>query len=186
MNAQHSALTDWGLKHVPIEKHYTILDVGCGGGRTISKLAAAVDGKVYGIDYSEESVAASNRTNARWINKGRVLIQHGSVSELPFPDNMFDLVTAVETHFWWPDVTMDVREILRVLKPGGSLIIIAEVYRGAQTTVARLAEKFAPRTGMTLLSVDEHRELLVKAGYSAVQVSERRESGWICAVGRRA
>ena len=40
MNASHSKLTDWGLGHVVIESHYTILDVGCGGGRTVSKLAA--------------------------------------------------------------------------------------------------------------------------------------------------
>jgi fibrillarin-like rRNA methylase len=66
MNASHSKLTDWGLEQVCIEKHYTVLDAGCGGGRTVSKLAAiATEGKVYGIDYSEESVAASKRTNAR-------------------------------------------------------------------------------------------------------------------------
>jgi len=49
MNRHHSKLTDWGLSHVEIEKTDTILDVGCGGGRTISKLAAmASDGKVHG------------------------------------------------------------------------------------------------------------------------------------------
>ena len=98
MNASHSKVTDWGLTHVSIEKHHTILDVGCGGGRTVSKLAAmATQGKVYGVDYSEESVAATRRTNARWIEIGRVEVLHGSVSELPFSDGMFDLVTAVET-----------------------------------------------------------------------------------------
>jgi ubiquinone/menaquinone biosynthesis C-methylase UbiE len=44
------------------------------------------------------------------------------------------------------------REVFRVLKPGGTLIIIAEVYKGANTTVSRLTEKYASRTGMTLLS----------------------------------
>lgn len=41
MNRQHSQLTDWGLTHIPIGQNDTILDVGCGGGRTVSKLAAA-------------------------------------------------------------------------------------------------------------------------------------------------
>jgi 2-polyprenyl-3-methyl-5-hydroxy-6-metoxy-1,4-benzoquinol methylase len=51
MNLSHSKLTDWGLTHIPVEKHFAILDVGCGGGRTISKLAAmAAQGKVYGVD----------------------------------------------------------------------------------------------------------------------------------------
>lgn len=186
MNASHSKLTDWGLAHMSIEKHHTILDVGCGGGRTVSKLAAAAtQGKVYGVDYSEESVAASKRTNARWIDMGRVEIRHGSVSELPFPDNMFDLATTVETHFWWPALPTDMREILRALKHGGKLILIAEVYKGANTMASKLAEKYASRTGMTLLSADEHRELFTDAGYSDVQVIEQRAKGWICALGTK-
>ena len=163
-----------------------VLDVGCGGGRTVSKLAAmAAQGKVYGVDYSDESVAATKRTNARWIELGRVEIRHGSVSELPFPDGMFDLVTAVETHFWWPNLPGDMREVFRVTKPGGMLALIAEVYKGANTMAAKLAEKYASRTGMTLLSVDEHRELFTNAGYSDVQAVEERGKGWICATGRK-
>jgi 2-polyprenyl-3-methyl-5-hydroxy-6-metoxy-1,4-benzoquinol methylase len=47
MNLSHSSLTDWGLQHVEIKPDFTILDVGCGGGRTIQKLAAvATQGKV--------------------------------------------------------------------------------------------------------------------------------------------
>jgi len=134
MNSSHSKLTDWGLEHISIENHQTILDAGCGGGRTVSKLAAiATQGKVYGVDYSEESVAATKRTNARWIDLGRVEIRHGSVSQLPFPDGMLDLVTAVETHFWWPNLPRDMREVFRVLKPGGTLILITEIYKGANT-----------------------------------------------------
>ena len=186
MNASHSKLTDWGLKQIPIENHYTILDVGCGGGRTVGKLAAiATQGKVYGVDYSEESVAATKRTNAQWIGLGRVEVRHGSVSQLPFPEGEFDLVTAVETHFWWPNLPGDMREVFRVLKPGGTLAVIAEVYKGANTTTSRLAERYASRTGMTLLSAEEHRELFTNAGYSNVQVIEERDKGWICGIGRK-
>ncbi len=186
MNSSHSKLTDWGLEHISIENHHTVLDVGCGGGRTVSKLTAiATQGKVYGIDYSDESVAATKRTNARWIDLGRVEIRHGSVFQLPFPDDMFDLVTAVETHFWWPNLPGDMREVFRVLKPGGTLVLIAEIYKGANTMAAKLAEKYASRTGMTLLSVEEHRDLFTNAGYSNVQVIEERDKGWICGIGRK-
>ncbi len=186
MNSSHSKLTDWGLEHISIENHHTILDAGCGGGRTVSKLAAiATQGKVYGVDYSEESVAATKRTNARWIDLGRVEIRHGSVSQLPFPDGMLDLVTAVETHFWWPNLPRDMREVFRVLKPDGTLILIAEIYKGANTMAAKLAEKYASRTGMTLLSVDEHRELFTNPGFSDVQIIEERDKGWICGKGRK-
>ena len=186
MNASHSVLTDWGLGHISVGDDFTILDVGCGGGRTVKKLATLVTkGKVYGVDYSEQSVAATKRTNARGIDLGRVEIRHGSVSQLPFPDGMFDLVTAVETHFWWPDLPGDMREVCRVSKPGGVFIVIAEVYKAAMSTVSRLAEKYASQTGMVLLSVEEHRELLRDAGYSEVQVVEERAKGWICALGRK-
>lgn len=186
MNSRHSKVTDWGLGHVSIEEQYTILDVGCGGGRTLSREAErATQGKVYGVDYSEESVAASKRTNTRWIEMGRVEALHGSVSQLPFLDEMFDLVTAVETHFWWPNLPTDMREVFRVLKSSGKLIIIAEVYRGANTKMAKLCEKYASRTGMTLLDVAGHRELFAQAGYSDIEVFEERVRGWICGIGRK-
>jgi len=186
MNASHSKLTDWALAHVAVEKRHTILDVGCGGGRTVSKLAqSATEGKVYGVDYSETSIASTTRTNARWIALGRVEVRLASVSELPFADDTFDLVTAVETHFWWPHLASDMREVLRVLKPGGVLMIAAEVYKGAGTILSRLAEEHSGRTGMTLLSADEHRQLFTNSGYSDVQVLERRDKTWICTIGRK-
>lgn len=100
MNSRHSAVTDWGLKHVSIGNHDTILDVGCGGGKTIHKLAAiATEGKVYGIDHSEDSVATSTGVNKQWIETGRVEIRQASVSHLPFAAEMFDLVTAAKSIF---------------------------------------------------------------------------------------
>jgi ubiquinone/menaquinone biosynthesis C-methylase UbiE len=186
MNSRHSKVTDWGLAHVSVNAHDTVLDVGCGGGRTVSKLAAmAAQGKVYGADFSEASVAASKRTNARWIEMGRVEIRHASVSRLPFPDGMFDLITAVETHFWWPNLPGDLREVLRVLRPGGTFAVIAEIYKGANTTMARLCEKYAPVTGLTFLSVEEHREMLANAGYSEIQITLEPGKGWICALGKK-
>ena len=186
MNAKHSRLTDWGLSHVSVGERDKILDVGCGGGRTVGKLAArAPQGKVYGLDYSEASVAASRRTNARAIAASRVEIQQGSVSQLPFQDNMFDLVTGVETHFFWPDLPGDVREVHRVVKPGGRLILIAEVYKGSPARTGRLAEKYESLMGMTLLTTDEHRKLFECAGFAEVQVFEHRDKGWICITGKK-
>jgi ubiquinone/menaquinone biosynthesis C-methylase UbiE len=187
MNSRHSGVTDWGLSHIAIAERDTILDVGCGGGRTVSKLAAAAhQGKVYGIDHSQASVAVATKTNRQWIDAGRVHIQEASVSQLPFPGDMFDLVTAVETHFWWPDLAAGVREILRVQKPGGKFLIIAEVYRGASSTMTRLVEKQLPFTGMKLLTADEHRELLASAGYTGIEAGTEPAKGWIYCTGRKA
>ncbi len=187
MNIRHSKVTDWGLARVSIAKNATILDVGCGGGRTIQKLAAiATAGKVYGVDYSEASVAAAERTNARTINAGRVEIRESSVSHLPFPDNTLDLVTGVETHFFWPDLPNDMREVLRVLKPGGKLILISEIYQGGKhDRRVQMLERYAEITRMTILSVDGDRELFSKAGYSDVEVIDDYAKGWICAMGKK-
>jgi ubiquinone/menaquinone biosynthesis C-methylase UbiE len=191
MNSRHGGVTDWGLgkasMQASIGKEDIILDVGCGGGRTVNKLAAiATEGKVYGIDHSTESVAMAARTNRQWIDNGRVEIREASVSQLPFSDGTFDVITAVETHFWWPALRTDLREVLRVLKSGGRLMIIAEVYKGAAAFTSKAVEIYSAKTGMALLSVEEHHALFAEAGYSDFQVNTEPSKGWICCVGSRA
>lgn len=183
MNRSHSSLTDWGLKHAQIEAHFMILDVGCGGGRTIEKLAAlAKRGMVYGVDYAKGSVAAFRAKNVQWIQAGRVEIKQATVSQLPFPEDKFNLVTAVETQYYWPDLVKDMQEILRVLKPGGTLIVIAESYKkGAYDKLQRPVMKLLRSTN---LRVDDHRELFSTAGCTDIQIFEERTKGWICVTGK--
>lgn len=184
MNASHSTLTDWGLKHVQIEHDFTILDVGCGGGRTIQKLAAlATNGMVYGVDYADGSVAASRAKNAQLIASGRVIIQKASVSHLPFPDDKFDLVTAVETQYYWPDLVKDMQEVRRVLKPGGQLLVILESYkRGAYNKLEAPMLKLMKASN---LDVDAHRQLFSTAGYTDIQIFEETKKGWFCGIGKK-
>jgi SAM-dependent methyltransferase len=183
MNSRHSKLTDWGLAHVTVKPEDRILDVGCGGGRTVNKLSTlASQGKVFGIDYSDVSVAVARKLNARPIEQGRVEVLEGAVSQLPFPRDTFDLVIAVETHFWWPDLPAGMREILRTLRPGATALIIAEIYKDAQSKIARLAEKLS---AMTLLSPEEHRTLFTDSGYADVEIMTEPAKGWICALGKK-
>ena len=182
MNISHSKLTNWGLMHISIGRSFTILDIGCGGGATIAKLAAlAAEGRVYGIDYSLDSVGISQRRNRKLIETGRVEIKHSSVSEMPFRDGMFDLVSAIETHYFWPNLPEDLKEVRRVLKPGGNLILMGGEYKGGKFD--KRNAKWVELGNMTYHTLEELRRLLLKAGFLKVEVFEEYEQGWVCAVG---
>ena len=184
MNSTHYAMTRWALGHLVLAPDSIVLDVGCGGGRTIQQLALLVpSGKVSGIDYSAASVAVARRTNAQAISAGRVDIRVGSVSSMPYADESFDVVTAVETHYYWPNLVDDLREVRRVLRPGGRVAIVAESYRrkgfaAADVVVMRVL-------GSKLLTIDEHRAAFAAAGFSGVEVFEEKRKGWLCVVGEK-
>ena len=185
MNTTHRPLTQWGLSSFTIEPRFAILDVGCGGGGTVAALAsAASDGKVYGVDISPASVATARRTNAQLIESGRVEVQLASVSALPFGDDSFDLATAVETFYYWPEPLASLREILRVLRPSGTLVIIAETYRGRRMDwLYRPVMRLLFRA--TYLTPGEHKDLLEAAGYTDVEAFTEVSNGWLCVAGRK-
>ena len=128
-------------------------------------------------------MAASRGENAALIERGRVEIRQASVSALPFPDDTFDLITAVETHFWWPDLAHDMREVWRVLKPGGRLAVIAEFYDGGKH--AKYADRLSNTIGIARLTLDQHRDMLTTADFTDVQVIDDEPRGWMCALGTK-
>lgn len=184
LNISHAKGTHWGLQHIIIDKNFSILDVGCGGGKFVHELADIVtEGKIYGIDYSKACVTVSQRTNQLWIKMGRVGILQGSVSSLPFPNRTFDLVTAVNSHYYWPDLVHDMQEVLRVLKPRGCLVLIGESYKGGK--YEKRDRKFVELVHLAYYSPNELREFLSGSGYLKVQVFEEYDRGWICGMGRK-
>ena len=181
MNFGHSGLTRWGLTKVEIAENATVLDIGCGGGRTLERLASLARlGKAVGIDYSEDSVAVARKRNQQLIANGRVEIIHGSVSSMPFSDATFDCVSAVETYYFWPDIAADLTEVRRVMKPSGQLVIIAGMYRGSRFDKRNM--RLIRAGGMRCFSVQEFEEALQDAGFPAVAVSVEPQKGWICVV----
>jgi ubiquinone/menaquinone biosynthesis C-methylase UbiE len=143
----------------------------------------ARSGKVVGIDYSEESVAVSRRRNRREELAGRVEVHLGSVSSMPFPDATFDLVTAIETYYFWPDLGKDLSEVRRVMKPGAQLVMVAAAYKTPRFD--RRNRRFVDAIGMTYLSPSEAEEVLVKAGFDRTRVTEDHRRGWLCVTGRK-
>lgn len=144
MNKEHTPVSLWGLKHLNISPDDIILDVGCGGGMNINRMAQTAK-KVYGVDYSIESVNLSREVNKDLIIQGRVEILEGNVQSLPFEDNTFDIVTAFETVYFWPDIEKSFGEVKRVLKPGGMFLIGCES-NGADNLIMKMSEKFMKMT----------------------------------------
>jgi SAM-dependent methyltransferase len=177
MNKEHSALSTWGLRYVRIEPDYTVLDVGCGGGKNIGRLAKkVVRGKVYGLDYSPDMVKFSKEENQKLIEKGKAEVVEGAVEKMDFLDNFFDLVTAVETYYFWRSLPKAFQEIRRVLKPTGKLLIISEMIRDCVYEVnnADMIEKSHVR----LLPVEKIQCLLESAGFAEVKTFRRNNSAW--------
>ncbi len=179
MNKGHSDLTDWALVHLEIKRSYNVLDVGCGGGKTVSKLCTKIgNGKVFGIDYSELCVEKSKKLNKNNIMCGKASILQASVSSLPFDDDKFDLVTAVETYYFWPDKLNDLKEVYRVLKPGGKLLLVFEMVKSDEEP--NKWDKVEKLLGIEAVSKDSIADILLHAGYQNIRTYSKSSTGWFC------
>jgi ubiquinone/menaquinone biosynthesis C-methylase UbiE len=124
MVRQHVPETDWTISLLKIQPEDHILELGFGAGRAVELVAAqAPSVRVAGIDISQTMLRAARRRNACAIKKGQVVLCHGDLMNLPFPDDSFDKVFSIQTLYFWPDPQRALAEIFRVLKPSGMLVI---------------------------------------------------------------
>lgn len=165
MNKEHTPVSLWGLKHLDINPDDIILDVGCGGGININRMSKKAK-KVYGVDYSIESVKLSREVNRQEISDGKVEVVKGDVQNLPFDDESFDIVTAFETVYFWPNIEKCFGEVKRVLKPGGIFLIGLES-NGSDNMIMKLSEKFID---MIVYNDEELTEFLKNNDYTKITV----------------
>jgi len=146
-----------------------MLDIGCGGGATIKRLLKRSNGaKVYGIDISEESVVKARKVNAGMLNK-QVFIEQGSAEKLPYDDNFFDIITAVETVYFWPELPKCLQEVRRVLKTGGQFAIMVEVL-DTSSVWNDIVE------GMNVYTPEQLKTLLDEAGFTKTELHHKKPS----------
>ena len=184
MNESHAKLVAWGLAHIDFTPHDTVLDIGCGGGNTLARMAERVtEGHLVGIDYAETSVEASRAFNAGLIEAGRMEILHGSVEHLPFADGHFDAVVTVESFYFWPSPEESLKEVARVIRRGGTFLLLAEIY-GRDDLPEGIRAKVAEYS-LTNPTPEEFERLFRAAGFSDVTMAFKDGEYWIAVRGVR-
>ena len=176
MNLGHSPVARWGLRFLKTTSEAVVLDCGCGGGANIKRLLRKCpQGSVSGIDYSSVSVEKSKKVNKAAIAEGRCAVRQASVAELPFAAEQFDVVTAFETVYFWPDLQQCFMEVHRVLRLGGTFFICNESSGDTDKD-----EKWTKIIGgMTIYNDTRLKVYLEQAGFRDVLIHKSR-LGWLC------
>ncbi|MDE5834898.1 MAG: class I SAM-dependent methyltransferase, partial [Ruminococcus sp.] len=129
MNVSHYDVTGWALDFFEFSGNENVLDIGCGGGETLRRMAEKItSGHLTGLDYSPLSVKMSNQHNAESISCGKMNIVEASVEKMPFYDNFFDRIITVESFYFWKNPPENLKEVYRVLAEKGVFLIVADRY----------------------------------------------------------
>src|SRR5437899_2745102 len=127
MEQEHLPITLPVLEKMQLAPADNVLDVGCGAGWLSRRLAKLVpQGRVVGMDVSDEMI---RRARCASVDFENLIFVTGEVEEIPWEPNFFSHVISVESAYYWPDSVAGIREIFRVLKPGGSAWILINYYR---------------------------------------------------------
>ncbi len=174
MNLGHSPVARWGLRF------FGAYSGRQGAGLRLRRrcehqeTSKCPQGIVKGIDYSPVSVEKSKKVNDAAIAEGRCAVLQGSVADMIFADDWFDAVTAFETVYFWPNLPQCFREVYRVLKPGGTLLICNEA-NGDTDKDKKWTEIIG---GMTIYKDAELKTYLEQAGFHDVQIHKKKS--WLC------
>jgi SAM-dependent methyltransferase len=141
-----------------------VLEVGCGPGRTVGEIARR-GARVTGLDPSSAMIAAASRRNRSAIEAGWVRLLTGDVASVPAADDTYDAALAIHTIYFWPDLEAGLREVERVLAPGGRIAI---GFRPAEHGRPRRLDPQVYRIPTTTRLVDA----LVAAGFAGASMHE--------------
>ena len=177
MNSGHTPISKWGLSHYDWKQDTAALDIGCGGGMNVKRmLALSPKGKVAGIDISDESINKSRKVNHGELGK-RCSIKIGSADSIPYKAGRFDVVTAFETIYFWPDIPKAFEEIQRVLKPGGIFMVICAM-SDSDCIWSRMVE------GIKIYTEEQLENFFAEAGFQDIKIDCAKKV-WICVSGRK-
>lgn len=176
MSFETAATNDKALALLELKQGDRVLDVDCGHGRTIKRAAETVggDGFVGGIDASEAMLRIATRRCQRLIDAGRAQLTLADSASIPYPDESFDKVVTVHTLYFWNDPRRHLRELHRVLRPEGRLVVGFHP-RGMVTT------RSCPESVYTLYEVGEVGSLLREVDFTDVSFQTSGRVALACA-----
>lgn len=166
---------DFSRLHLP--KGSWVLDAGCGSGRHLSEAFRRRDVNVVGIDMSRKDADTANRTLNTMIGAaqdggGIKLVSMSDITKLPFQDESFDVVICSEVLEHIPDHVQAVREIVRVLKPGKSLVVSVPRYMPERICWALSSDYHHEEGGhIRIFRKKELRGLLENAGTRCIGIA---------------
>ncbi|MGI6009670.1 MAG: class I SAM-dependent methyltransferase [Methanomethylophilus sp.] len=188
MNEHHRELTSWGLTQLRSFTGLKVrdaLDIGCGGGNTLRMLCAGYPrAKCIGIDISQTAVDLTLERNGLYHRLGNLDAMVADVGSIPFPDESFDVITAVETYFFWPDLENDIKLAASKLRKGGVMLIIAEAYYEKDISELDGVEGKEWARKVHLVSNPEMVSMMEAAGLEAKAVTNA-DKHWVVFVGRK-
>lgn len=158
-------------ERLSLERDDRILEIGFGTGKLIHEMAGIADhGVVEGIDFSDTMVSVAKKKNKKYIADGRVKIRQGNFEEMSYRDNFFDKICTANTVYFWPTPENTVKQIMRILKPGGKFAL-------AFGDREELEKKPLSAEIFRFYSQDDIKELLTNAGFTSADVmSEKGKS----------
>ena len=174
MNENHKEISEFAFECIEFAGDARILDIGCGGGVNIEKFLKLTSGEVDGLDYSEVSVAETVKRNGP---SGRCRVYHEDVCDMPIDDESYDLVTAFETIYFWPEIRKTFKEVSRIVRPGGQFMI----GQGTDGNHPDDEKWLATVEGMRVYTAGELEEYLLDAGFASVK-SYVKENDYIMVV----
>lgn len=184
MNEHHSGVTGWALEFFDFHGSDRVLDIGCGGGEALRRMAEHItDGHLTGADHSELSVKMSKEHNADSIASGKMDVIRASVSSLPFECLSFDKIITVESFYFWNDPQNDLKEVFRVLAPNGKLLIAADINGDAE--LSDEDRENIEKYGLFNPTSAEFEGLLSNAGFTDIVIHKKDGTSWICAEGNK-
>ena len=177
MNENHREISEFAFECITVNSNAKILDLGCGGGVNIEKFLKLTDNNVDGLDYSEVSVAASIKQNKKSVDNGRCKIIQADVSNMPIENESYDLVSAFETIYFWPNIQETFKEVSRIIKPNGHFMIA----QGTDGNHPDDEKWLATVEGMKVYTSPQLEKYLLDAGFSEVE-SFKKENDYIMVV----